>query len=367
MSLGANLCGKFDATAYPTLWIDMKETETNAFNAIANTDGTLKLMSINVATYTSPKNAQPVLRSSSASNTSDGVEMFMRGTSAVLTSSTPLTLSTGLLQVGTSPKYITDSLYGGSLPDPVVRDANLKNGSTTTSGATLVSVREEFVKNSLLLASTDLYNPSSSARTSLIRLNQDTSTPLTQIEKELKSTLEQRNLKFFAAFLMEYCYYRTRYFYMLNQYFTAFQDTTRADTDYVTLADALKSPDSAIANETKKNLYMRRLAYHMARCNMIMADMRKLLNEIQSFYNGIFESVQSTIQSDKSVGSDTSVKNAVMALQSSAKELKTYTQESEFRKAAMDYNLEKNRYGSMLLALYAVLNLSALAMIYKLR
>ena len=372
MSLGEELCGKFNTTAYPSVWISSSEKDTTVFGHIANTDGTTKTFGQVTGAIGSPSNAQTVLSTTSKANTSDPVELFMRGQSAATTTTTPLTLATGLLTAGSVKKTLVEYLYGGSLPDPVAKETSLKSTTTTTSGATLTSVREALVKQSLLLSSTELYNaPSPSGvtpRTSLIRLHASTqATPLTEEEKKNKSLLEQRNLKFFAAFLMEYCFYRTRYFYMLNTYFTAFQDTTRPDTDYALLANTLKSPDAPIANETKKNLYMRRLAYHMARCNMVMADMRKLLREIQTFYNGLFESIRNALQSDSSVSSDANVRKAVVALQTSAEELKTYTHETEFRKAAMEYNAEKNRYGTMMLAFYAVLNLSALAMIYKLR
>ncbi len=100
---------------------------------------------------------------------------------------------------------------------------------------------------------------------------------------------------------------------------------------------------------------------------MVMADMRKLLKVIQTFYDGQFETIRSTLQSSGAKGSDAALEASVQGLRSSSKELQVYLHESEFRKAAMEYTAEKNRYGSMLLALYAILNLSALAMIYKLR
>ncbi len=370
-SLGESICGKFNTAStggYPNLWIKSTETEPNAFAAIATTAGQTKTMKDVVPTYSST-NTSTILNLQSVVNNSDPVEVFMRGQSVASTSSAPLTLATGLLQVGTTTKYFTDYLYGDSIPNPVANASQLTAESTTTSGKSLTSVRDALLKDKLILNSDELYNtPDSSGkapRTSLIRLYQAGSS-LTATEQTLKTTLEQRNLKFFSAFLMEYCFYRTRYFYMLQKYFTAFQDSDPG-AKYDTLVTNLNGP-GATGTITNQEKYMTNLAFHMARCNMVMADMRKLLKVIRSYYDTIFEQVRTSVQGDSTVkGSDTSVRNSVMSLQNSAKELKTYIHETEFRKAAMDYNQEKNRYGSMLLAFYAVLNLSALAMIYKLR
>jgi hypothetical protein len=57
----------------------------------------------------------------------------------------------------------------------------------------------------------------------------------------------------------------------------------------------------------------------------------------------------------------------VKALQDSAKEAKQYMNESQFAQRAMEYTQEKNRHANILLGLYAVLNIAALAMIYKLK
>lgn len=372
VSLGESICGKFNtasAGGYPNLWIQNTESETNAYAAIATPSGQTKLMKEIVASYASSNNAT-ILNLQSASNRSDSVEMFMRGQSVASTASSALTLANGLLQTGTTTKYMTDYLYGSdSLPDPVTNTTNLNAVTMSTSGRTFTSIRQALETDSLLLKSNEIYNaPDASgkaARTSLIRLYQEGAT-LSQTEQTLKTTLEQRNLKFFSAFLMEYCFYRTRYFYMLQKYFTVFQDANPA-VKYDTVVNTLPGP-AITTGETNQNLYMKRLAFHMARCNMVMTDMRKLLQDIRKYYDGIFEQVRVNIQSDTSVtGSDASVRASVMSLNNSAEQLKTYVSETEFRKAAMEYNQEKNRYGGMLLALYAVLNLSALAMIYKLR
>ena len=41
--------------------------------------------------------------------------------------------------------------------------------------------------------------------------------------------------------------------------------------------------------------------------------------------------------------------------------------DTDFAKGVMEYNQEKNRYASVLLGLYAILNVTALAMIWKLK
>lgn len=372
-SLGESICAKFNTAAaggYPNLWIKTTETEPTAYTAIASTGGQTKTLKEVVPTYSST-NTSTILDLNSAVNRADPIEMFMRGQSVASTGGAALTLASGLLKSGSTTKYISEYLYGtDTLPDPVANATNVASSTLSTSGKTISIIFNELIRDSLILKSDEIYNTPDStgkaSRTSLIRLYQAGIT-LTTAEQGLKTTLEQRNLKFFSAFLMEYCFYRTRYFYMLQKYFTTFQDENPG-TKYDTVVNSLPGPTLTTTGVTNQQLYMNRLAFHMARCNMVMADMRKLLAQIRSYYDTIFQNVQTNIQGDKTItGSDSSVRSAVNSLQDSAEKLKTYIHETEFRKAAMEYNQEKNRYGSMLLAFYAVLNLSALAMIYKLR
>lgn len=379
-SIGQNLCSKLNTTSYPKLWIKSNESESNAFSAIASSSGATKDMKM-VFQENYTNSATALVLQSTTTLSSDPVEKFLAGTNIVNQNSGPLNLNNAILKRGTTPVAIYEYLYG-NIPflNVLVEniDTNLNNSSITTFNKSIGSVVDAFMNDSLLIKQSEIYNSSVGSGkpdvSSLLRLY-DAGEKITTTQQALKTTLEQRNLRFFAAFIMEYCFYRTRYHYLLAKYFEAFQDTTATRT-YTMIPTPSEYPvefpipvgEVVTKQEENRQHYMIRLAYHMSVCNIVMTDMRKLLKHIQTRYTNIFEQIRTALQSDSTIGSsDSAVRNSIMALQSSSEKLKTMVHESEFRKAALEYNAEKNRYGSMLLGLYAILNLSALAMIYKLR
>lgn len=273
-----------------------------------------------------------------------------------------------LLTTGTSVKTITDYFIANRATYSTEFDTT-NTGGQVNYGNVLTAL----LNDGMLLKQTDLYNPATDTQAgsqSLLYLTMlGQTTTLTADQQTLKTSLEQRNLKFFAAFLLEYCFYRARYLVLLTKYYTTLTDTT---TTTYSGFDSLFSTTSGAANSKAgasptKSEFLTALAYHMAILNKRLYDMRQLLVSINEFYRGILLNIQNALNSASAPGSTADLQNKIVALKASAKESKVMQTEAEFRKAAMDYNQEKNRYATMLLGLYAILNISALAMIYKLR
>jgi hypothetical protein len=97
-----------------------------------------------------------------------------------------------------------------------------------------------------------------------------------------------------------------------------------------------------------------------------MTDMRRLLGAVNTYYNGVFSSIQSALNDGRIVGSNSELTKTIKALQASADSASGYLSQTEFTKSVMQYNSEKNRYSNILLGLYAFLNIAALATVFQL-
>ena len=97
-----------------------------------------------------------------------------------------------------------------------------------------------------------------------------------------------------------------------------------------------------------------------------MSDMRGILGAINTFYNGVFTSLNSRLNDASLPGSNTKLQSIIGDLQTSANSATDYMAEKDFQKAAMEYNSEKNRYANIMLSLYAFLNIAALATVFQL-
>jgi hypothetical protein len=111
---------------------------------------------------------------------------------------------------------------------------------------------------------------------------------------------------------------------------------------------------------------LRAIAYQMACLNTRMTDMRRLLGAINTYYEGVFTTIQATLNDASLVGSNSELTKTIMSLQSSASDANGYLSQTEFTKSVMEYNSEKNRYSNILLGLYAFLNIAALATVFQL-
>jgi hypothetical protein len=189
---------------------------------------------------------------------------------------------------------------------------------------------------------------------------------LTDAQRTTKNTLECKNLRFFGAFFIEYCYYRSRYSALLDLYFNVFTVATYAAptvTNLFSTTGDTKYTGTASTTMSQAD-YLKVIAYHLACLNTRLVDMRRLLIQINKMYGSYYKKLQDAINGTSGVsGSTTSVFNSLTALQLSATDTNKYLEEADYRQGVMDYASEKNRYANILLGVYAFLNLSALAVV----
>ena len=382
-ALGGDPCSKLNSASYPDLWLP---TGANAnaqnFTRIAAA-GITKTFSQVLGTITDKTN--PLLTSLEATS-SYRLLQYMSGGGvspvAPALDSFLLKTSSGTIQtivdtfiVGSTPGIGRGAAYtyGNVLTDAnvdAVRDAIINSGY-------LLKPEEIVIDSQLTVTDTATVATNSASLVFLSKLEQ--STGLSTAQKARKSALESKNLRFYAAFLAEYCFYRTRYQWLLTQYFNIYNTMTTAYTSPPNIDQGPKAlftgqgsgtnvaPNQWSGSFLSQADYLKGIAYHMAVINTRMTDLRRLLNSINVYYSQVFNQVQSTINSNSSIGSNTDLQQTITALQSSSKEAKKYLDEAQFREGVMKYTQEKNRYANILLSLYAVLNVAALAMIYKLK
>jgi hypothetical protein len=111
--------------------------------------------------------------------------------------------------------------------------------------------------------------------------------------------------------------------------------------------------------------YLKDLALELAKLNTRLMDLRKLLGKISMYYNTVYANIQRTINNDNAMGSNKDLVNRITALNESTVQAQKYLSDLDFHQGVMEYNSEKNRYGNMLLALYAFLNIAAVAAILQ--
>jgi hypothetical protein len=259
------------------------------------------------------------------------------------------------------------------------------DGSIISSPTSLLG---KLIKKQYLLSQAQIYNPGQLAVSPNVSVGQESliylyklqqgTTPLTPAQTTLKNTLEATNLRFFGAFMVEYCFYRTRYEWLLKQYFTIYTQKTAANGGSGTTLYTSPAPGSppmqlfggSVPNPSGAGVtqaeYLNALAYHMAALNMRMADMRQLLTAVNTYYNGVFTLVQNNVNSASVSGGNAALTQTITALQASSDTANKYLTEQDFAHQVMEYNSEKNRYSNILLGLYAFLNIAALASVFHL-
>jgi hypothetical protein len=181
--------------------------------------------------------------------------------------------------------------------------------------------------------------------------------------------------------MAEYCFYRTRYDWLLNQYFTVSALKTAANGGagatlytspsagspvYQLFGTGNALPATSTASNLTQSDYLTGLAYQMACLNTRMTDMRNLLAAINTYYNGVFTLIQTNINSGDVPGGNAALTATIASLQGSADTANKYLTQQDFSKKVMEYNSEKNRYSNILLGLYAFLNIAALATVFHL-
>ena len=272
----------------------------------------------------------------------------------------------------TPPFTTTSSLLSD---DKFWAPSDLANGTPVNAPA---SVLGKLIKAGYLLSESQVYTPSqlvagstnpTAGTESLIYLyNLSQKTTLSSAQQMLQAKLEATNLKFFGAFMAEYCFYRVRYEWLLSKFFSVYGTPTTGAGSYQTSQPNTKGtlfPTTNGDNVAQQD-YISALTYQMACLNMRLSDMRTLLSKINIYYNGVFTNIQTNINSTTAVGSNAKLAQTITALQTSATKANTYLRETDFAQEAMNYNSEKNRYSNILLGLYAFLNIAALATVFQL-
>jgi hypothetical protein len=256
-------------------------------------------------------------------------------------------------------------------------DANGKPVPLLTE-ASLTSIITELTNDGLLMKQSDIYavDAAGMMTSGSLFYFYDLTQKGTISENQIatRSKLEARNLRFYGAFFVEYCYYKCRYEVLLSEYFKVYQQTTTGTSATYTkqvstfplfaASGAAKAPPSTADLPTHQTEYLNVLAYHLACVNTRLTDMARLLNKINDYYSVVFTNLQTALNANADTSASTaSVAAAVVALQTSSAKASEYLKDEDFRKGVMEYTSEKNRYANILLGFYAFLNLSALAVI----
>ena len=243
------------------------------------------------------------------------------------------------------------------------------------------SIVGKLIHDGFLLSGADLYVPSHGIGNAPPPEGQESlfyfykmsqhSTMLSSTQQQRKIAIECKNMRFFAAYLIEYCFYKSRYDYFLSLYFKIFTDSMYSPVSQISIDDlftGVGNGDSQYTSSEDGNIrqdeYLKGIAYQMACLNTRMNDMRSILNHINNYYTSVLNDYQQRLNSMGEIGSTNDVENKILALQQSADDAQEYLSQADFRKGVMEYNSEKNRYANVLLGLYAFLNISALAVIF---
>jgi hypothetical protein len=273
---------------------------------------------------------------------------------------------------------------------PPIPNTQIWNPSDSSNGEITnpTSLLGKLIAAGFLLSEREIYQPSqlgegaivatgSESLVYLYRIQQDSGN-LSSAQLLRKNKLEATNLRFFGAFMAEYCYYRTRYEWLLQKYFeiyamppaTSTTSPKYSSSQPVAVAalfgTGLALPGTSTTNSLNQIDYLDGLSYQMSSLNTRIVDMRRLLSQINMYYSGVFTLIQSDINSSTVSGGNAALTDTITALQSSSEEAGKYLSDSDFAKEAMNYNSEKNRYSNILLGLYAFLNIAALATVFQL-
>jgi hypothetical protein len=381
-ALGDNPCSTLNSTVYPNLWIPSSSptvADDIAFPLIASGGNTQSFLQILNNSTLVPSRSGTFLRSPNI-NSTFRLFQFMSGGGGATGSS----LDTFLLKTsgGTVQTIIDTYIIGsGGLNKPtytggiggVITDAEIDTirGALITAGYLLS--RDE-IYNQQQLTATDTSTVSSSSATLLFLSKVEQTASLSDAQRARKTSLETKNLRFYSAFLAEYCFYRTRYQWLLQKYFTVYNASPYTSPLVTSTGGALRLFNGSGTNINqyegtflRQDQYLKGLAFHMAVINTRMNDLRRLLSSINTYYSQLMTNIQGTINEATVPGSNADLTRTINALQDSSNESKKYMEEAQFRQGLVKYTQEKNKYSNILLSLYAVLNVAALAMIYKLK
>ena len=369
---------------------DFKLTDTTTYLSLTSAAGTLKTFK---ETNASKMESTVLANALTSDNPSQPrLVRYLSGTLDV-----PQTGAKALKHICLREGSVASNAFEGIVDTYIVstsKTTGLKKGAAYTysvpespivTNDNITSIRNALIDNGSLLRNTKLYNPQDfdttqapGSKPSLLYLYKLSDDELTSEFSQQKIDLETTNLKFFSAFLVEYCFYRARYVKMLGEYFDVFQmnPLTYSNSKYVASnADILRLFTGTGAGDTQYQVdasskllqrdVLKILAYHMACMKTRMTDMIRLLNSINDYYSAVFTEIQTNINNGSLKGSSKSLQESIQVLNESSLESKKYITEAQFRQGAMEYTQEKNRNANILLGLYAFLNITALAIIFR--
>ena len=419
-------CSLLNAKAYPTLWISDKNassttSDATVFPLIAINGVPITYVNSIIAGMQTIGGAQTMLTTLEPSSKSSLIQFLSGGgitsvanggvdftqfqnvvlyslSSAPTTGatvSTPTPVPESIVDT-----YIVKALgkkYTYSTTDaPIMQPSDFWSASDLTPDGGIATMPKSLLgmllSKGYLLQQKELFNPSeftpnapppapgTESLVYLYQLSQKPNTTLTKEQANRVMVLEAKNLRFFGAFLAEYCYYRTRYEWLLQKYFAIYTQQSKPGSSSGYIAPVAGSPvftslfngqgtgdnqytSTASLSQTD---YLKGLTYHLACLNTRMTDLRVLLGNISNYYEHAMNEIQMTVNSQDMPGSNQDLVNKIVALNKSADYAQKYMTERDFHQGVMEYNAEKNRYSNILLGLYAFLNISAVAMIIQL-
>jgi hypothetical protein len=227
---------------------------------------------------------------------------------------------------------------------------NSKTYSYSTGKSGLVPIYATFLTSSSVSAIiSDLKSKkiilSSSDYDKLIQIYQDEAKGNATSQGE-RAELEGRNSKFLKHLNYEYCFYYRLYTLLLNKFFTILQTST------LPAAQQFTETTINITGITSKDILIQKIQALNAK-----------LTKITQVVNAIAADAQSMWQAKKSLlaDSNTSLKTSIDRLNASSQVASINSLETQ--RKAIEYTREKNTSVNMTLAIYAFLNISALAII----
>lgn len=356
-------------TGYPTLWPSaLPGTSSPAWTTGPNTLTTF----LGSVTATGFDLTKSVLASPSTGATARLVK-FLSGGGPLVTGKDFTKLSDVLLKNGSAYESIVDTFIVG--PSPKGQAVNPYTYSTSST-LNVTAIAAKIVESGYLLSANELYDstqfvsgatiPAAGSESLVYLYGLQNNNKITPAQTTRIQALEAKNLRFFGAFLCEYCFYKTRYDLLLAKFFEIYATPVASFTQPGPSSFIWTLANSPSGAGISQNDCLQSIGYHLACLNTRMSDMRGVLGAINALYNGVFTTLNSRVNDASLPGSNSQLQSTIVQLQTSADDATDYLAEKDFQKAAMEYNSEKNRYANIMLSLYAFLNIAALATVFQL-
>ena len=357
-------------TGYSTLWPSALPVTSNpAWTSGQNTLTTF----LGSVTATGFDLTKSVLASPSTSSTARLVKFLSGG--GPLVNGQDFTKLSGVLLKNGSGAYesIVDTFIVG--PGSKGQAVNPYTFSTRST-LNVTAIANSLVTSGYLLSANELYDstqfgtgatfPAAGSESLVYLYGLQNNNKITSAQTTRIQVLEAKNLRFFGAFLCEYCFYKTRYDLLLANFFEIYATPTASFTQPGPSSFIWQLASDPKGEGISQDHCLQAIGYHLACLNTRMSDMRAILGAINTFYNGVFTTLNTNLNDVSLPGSNSKLQSTIIQLQTSADDATDYLAEKDFQKAAMEYNSEKNRYANIMLSLYAFLNIAALATVFQL-